>query len=125
MAKKSYIAGSEKETRENIRGFIYFLMFLLCSVAVYFFWVVAGLSLCGISGCSGGGFGVSYDPGAVQGALIASGIAAAIAPFLIFFISKFKRRWLITAITMLIIIPVIGAAFIGAGLDGYPINYLR
>ncbi len=37
----------------------------------------AKISLCGVSGCSGGGFGVSADPGAVVAFIIGAGLVTA------------------------------------------------
>jgi len=54
---------------------------LAAAVSVYFFFVAA-VSLCGISGCSGGGFGVSTDSQSltwIMCAVIGFDFAAAIA----------------------------------------------
>ena len=88
----------------------------------YVYWFSAGMSLCGISGCSGGGFGVSYHPETVQYALIMSGVAAASGPFVISLISRSKKRWFMATLATLIVVPVLGSMFIGAGFDGYPLN---
>lgn len=85
----------------------------------------ASISLCGISGCSGGGFGVNYDPESVKSALIWSGIVAATAPFILFFASKFRWWWIVVTIITLIITPLAGAMLIGSGLDGYPLHRIK
>ena len=115
-------SGLEDHMKNTTRVLLYVALYLSQIGFVVLLWVVAGLSLCGISGCSGGGYGVNYDPTSVQLALIASGVAGAVAPAVIFFISKYKWWWLVIAIVTFFAVPLIGALLIGAGLDGYPIN---
>ncbi len=85
-------------------------------------WVLASWSLCGISGCDGGGFGVSYDPLSVQLFLILSGLVAAATPITLYFVTK-ARSWIVVAVVLAIGITFVGGLIIGAGLDGYPRNH--
>ena len=82
-------------------------------------WVVADFLLCGVSGCSGGGFGRSYAPRAVQATLLLSGIAAAAAPAAAGR-SGGSRRLLGVAVILFVAVAVVGGIVIGAGVDGYP-----
>jgi hypothetical protein len=126
MSKKFQLNNMSKKQVENtIRGGVYALIFIIALFFSYMYWFSANLSLCGLSGCSGGGFGVSYDPEAVKDSLHKSGLVAAIAPLVIFFISKFKWWWLLVAVLTFLLVPILGAAVIGAGLDGYPIHRIR
>jgi len=126
MSKKVNSTKMTKKQIENtVRGVLYTVLIILGLAIAYIYWFGAAFSLCGISGCSGGGFGVSYNPEAVKSALLWSGIVAAAAPLLIFFISKFKWWWLVIALVTLVATPLIGATLIGAGLDGYPKNRIN
>ncbi|MNQ98234.1 hypothetical protein D3C85_1139160 [compost metagenome] len=112
----------DSSSKDILRAIFYAILIIPGLFFAYMYWFNAGMSLCGISGCSGGGFGVSYDPQATQDALINSGIVAAIGPLIVFFISKFKGQWIIITFLTLVLVPIIGGMYIGAGFDGYPIN---
>ena len=82
-------------------------------------WLYASFSLCGISGCGGGGFGVSTDPIGVQVSLILSGVAASLALFIYAAIKK-NQNWLLVALILLALMPIIGSLVIGSNFYGYP-----
>jgi hypothetical protein len=65
-------------------------------------WIPTDIALCGISGCSGGGFGVSWNPvGGVIG-LGVSGAIVALPLVLIRWTANRALRWVIAAATGLI-----------------------
>lgn len=82
-------------------------------------WVAARFELCGLSGCGGGGFGRSYSPQTVIALLLLSGAGAA-AVLLRFSRSARSRRVLSAASALLVLVPIAGAAVVGARPDGYP-----
>jgi|EndMetStandDraft_4_1072995.scaffolds.fasta_scaffold343737_3 hypothetical protein len=88
------------------------------------YWVGASISLCGISGCSGGGFGVSYDPEGTLYALVVSGIIASLPGFIASIHLK-SWRWLIAAFVLLVGMPIAGSLVVGVDLSGYPTRYPR
>lgn len=106
----------------KLRSAVYIAIAFIGAALTYLTWVGAAVSLCGISGCSGGGFGPTYDPESVKRALIGSGFAAAAAPLLIYVVSKFKWWWLLIAVVSFIAAPILGAYIIRAGFDGYPVG---
>jgi len=63
--------------------------------------LVAKIARCGVSGCSGAGFGVSPSPGVVVAAIIASGLLTAA---LLVFVPWHRNRW------VRIVVAVLGAA---------------
>ena len=122
--KKSIVEFNNKQIENLVRATLYSVLLAPGFFIAFTYWLGAAFSLCGISGCSGGGFGVSYSPSSVQHSLIVSGLVSAIAPFIIFFISKFKWWWIVITILTIVLVPIAGALYIGAGLDGYPIHRL-
>jgi hypothetical protein len=65
-------------------------------------WIPTDIALCGVSGCLGGGFGVSWNPlGGVIG-LAASGATAALPLVLIRWTTNRAFRWVIAAASGLI-----------------------
>lgn len=97
------------------------VMFVIMGASL---WLTASMTLCGISGCTGGGFGVTYDPEATLWSLAFSGIIAAIPAF-IASINLRSPIWLAIGIALLIIMPVTGSLIIGTDLSGYPTRYPR
>lgn len=87
-------------------------------------WLNASMTLCGFSGCTGSGSGVSYNPETTLWYLALSGIIAAIPAF----IASIHLRspiWLATGIGLLIIMPITGSLIVGVDLGGYPTRYPR
>jgi hypothetical protein len=103
---------------------MYIAFTLVGLFGAYAYWVGAAISLCGISGCSGGGFGVSYDPETTLRALGISGLLASAAGFIASIHLK-SWRWLVVALVLLISVPIAGALFIGTDFSGYPTRYPR
>lgn len=114
---------SEKERTIIIKVFLYLLLFVPVLYIAFIYFIAASMSLCGVSGCSGGGYGVSYDPGGTQMYALIGGAVTAVAPFVMFLVSKYNRRWLVATVVCLVLVPVLILLLIGAGLDGYPINH--
>ena len=126
MSKKSTpVEASAGSVKDAARVIMYVILLLPGFAYAFMWWFSAGMSLCGISGCSGGGFGVSYNPEAVKHALIMSGIAAASGPFIILLISRSKKRWTIITLATLVLVPALVSMSTGAGFDGYPIHRIR
>lgn len=115
---------TKKQIEMIIRGMLYTVMAVPGLFFVHLYWFGAAISLCGIHGCEVPALSV-YNPDQVKDGLMKSGLVAAIAPLLIFFISKFKWWWLLIAIATFYFVPIIGANSIGATPDGYPINRVR
>lgn len=125
MAKKSSLTNMSKTQIENTaRGGVYTFIFIVALSFSYMYWLGASLSLCGVMGCELPALSV-YGPEEVKNALKMSGLIAAIAPLLIFFISKFKWWWLFIAVATFYLVPIIGASYIGADSEGYPIQRSR
>lgn len=55
-------------------------------------WATAGIYLCGIYGCSNGGFEVDTNSIMALGALILSGVATSMTPFITTLKTTYKRR---------------------------------
>jgi len=91
-------------------------------------WIYGAINICGISGCTGGGFGVSYGAEIenwICAAIIAAAFAAAIAP-----IAWIRPWWIHVGIGLGIGIAIGGVLIAGwlgakyqyypAGIDCYP-----
>lgn len=75
---------SKRQIKNTVRASVYAVILFVALFVAYIYWFGAGMALCGISGCSGGGFGVSYNPERVKAVLFQSGLVATIAPVIIF-----------------------------------------
>jgi hypothetical protein len=96
-------------------------------------WIVLGLALaivpaflssfmlCGISGCTGGGFGRATDPGATLFLLLATGIVAA-SPLALYAIAKRNPKLLAGAAALAIAVTLTTGAIIGSDFRGCPRN---
>ena len=96
-------------------------------------WTVLGLALaivpaflssfmlCGISGCTGGGFGRATDPGATLFLLIATGIVAA-APLTLYAVAKRHPRLLAGALALAVAVTLLTGLIIGSDFRGCPRN---
>ncbi len=102
------------------------LWILLCCAVVGVFlaaapWFLGALSVCGLSGCSGGGFGRSIDPSGTRGWMLVTGLAFA-APFLLAALVLRARLMVIAAVALLVLgYPLAGLA-VGARPDGCPLT---
>ena len=96
-------------------------------------WVVLGLALacvpalassfmiCGISGCSGGGFGRATDPTLTLTLLIVLGVVAAL-PTAIYALVKRSPRLLATAVAVGVVATLVTGLVIGSDFRGCPRN---
>lgn len=80
---------------------------------------LAGLAVCGVSGCSGGGFGRSTDPGETRLLLLATGVVAAL-PLTLYALFRRSIRLLGAAVLVLVVAVVLTGLAIGADLRGCP-----
>jgi hypothetical protein len=60
-------------------------------------WIPTAIALCGISGCTGGGFGVSWDPADGVIGLVVGGAIVAIPIVLVRWTKNRALRWAIAA----------------------------
>jgi hypothetical protein len=82
---------------------------------------IASFAICGISGCSGGGFGRATDPNATLMLLVCAGLVAA-APLAIY---ALWRRLLWTALfaaAVAIVVSIGSGLLVGADFRGCPRN---
>ena len=86
--------------------------------------LASGFVLCGISGCSGGGYGPAYSPGLTQLLLLATGFT--VLPAVLACTSRLSRD-----VTVAVALPAVVATsalalhLIGAGFNGCPAGMLR
>ena len=79
----------------------------------------AKFAMCGMFGCTGGGFGRVTDPATTRVFLVAAGIGAA-AP-LAWYAAWARNRWLaLTAVIVAVLTPVMAGLLIGADIHGCP-----
>jgi hypothetical protein len=81
----------------------------------------ARFTICGVSGCSGGGFGRSTDPTTTLWLLIAAGILAA-APLAGYALWRKSLRLALFAGLMAIVVSIAGGWLIGSDFRGCPRN---
>jgi hypothetical protein len=82
---------------------------------------VARLTICGISGCSGGGFGRSTDPGTTQALLLATGVVAAV-PLALYALVRRSGRLAVWALVLAVAATLLTGLLIGSDLRGCPRN---
>jgi hypothetical protein len=82
---------------------------------------VASYTICGISGCSGGGFGRSTDPGTTIALLVSAGLVEA-APLAIYAVWRRNPRAGLLAGLVAIIVTVAASWLIGSDFRGCPTN---
>jgi len=80
---------------------------------------VASFAMCGISGCSGGGFGRSTDPSLTRGLLVAAGLLAA-APWAIYALWSKSLRLALAASLLAIVVCLCAGWLIGSDFRGCP-----
>ncbi len=81
--------------------------------------LVAGFSICGVSGCSGGGFGRSTDPNATLAMLAVTGLVAAL-PLAIYALARRSGRLGAYALALAVVATFVTGAVIGSDLRGCP-----
>lgn len=103
---------------------IYIILTIMAVIMACGAWVNASFSLCGLSGCTVGGLGVSHDPQRTLWLVVLSGIIASFPAFIAGLHLK-SLVWYIIGFTLLITMPLIGSLIIGVDLSGYPTRYPR
>lgn len=90
---------------------------VLAGILTFFasFWI------CGISGCSGGGFGRSTDPSGTLGLLVAAGILSA-APLAIYALWRKSLKLALFAGLLAIVVSITAGWLIGSDFGGCPRN---
>ena len=81
--------------------------------------LAAGFTLCGVSGCSGGGFGVATDPGTTRVMLVVAGLVAAL-PLGIYALVRRSGRLGAYAAALAVVTTLHAGAVIGSDLRGCP-----
>jgi hypothetical protein len=81
--------------------------------------LAAGFSLCGVSGCTGGGFGRATDPGLTRLLLLATGVVAAL-PLAIYALARRSGRLGAYALTLAVVATLLTGLVIGSDLRGCP-----
>ncbi len=84
----------------------------------------ASLAICGISGCTGGGFGRATDPGLTLIALGATGIIAAL-PLGVYALVRRSGRLAAYALALAVVATLVTGVVIGSDLRGCPRNVDR
>jgi hypothetical protein len=79
----------------------------------------AGLVICGVSGCSGGGFGRATDPGLTRAALVVTGLVAAL-PLAIHALVRRSGRLGAYALALAVVATLLTGFVIGSDLRGCP-----
>ncbi len=82
--------------------------------------LVTGFLACGVSGCSGGGFGVSFSPVLAQAGLLTAGLC--LVPFvLVCLAGRLSRRWLAVGAALGVGVgSVLAMVVLSLGPDGCP-----
>ena len=102
-----------------MNGFAIGALLLAGLVPALLLTLVAAFSLCGVSGCSGGGFGRSTDPVTTRALLIAVGVCAA-TPLGCYAAWTRNRRLAIGGVTLAVLTTIIAGLLIGADVRGCP-----
>jgi EamA domain-containing membrane protein RarD len=83
--------------------------------------LVASFTICGVSGCSGGGFGRSTDPATTLALLVAAGILSA-APLGVYAVLRKSLRVALVAVLLAILVSIAAGWLIGSDFRGCPRN---
>jgi hypothetical protein len=81
--------------------------------------VLSSLAICGVSGCTGGGFGRSTDPGLTRLLLLATGVVAAI-PLGVYALVRRSARLGAYALALALVATLLTGLVIGSDLRGCP-----
>jgi hypothetical protein len=82
---------------------------------------IARFTICGISGCSGGGFGRSTDPDTTLTLLVCAGLVAS-APMAIYALAHRSRKTALIAALAAILVSMAAGLIIGSDFRGCPRN---
>lgn len=83
--------------------------------------LVAGFAICGVSGCTGGGFGRATDPGLTRLLLLATGVVAAL-PLAVYALVRRSGRLGAYALALAVVATLLTGLVIGSDLRGCPRN---
>ena len=81
----------------------------------------ASFAICGVSGCSGGGFGRSTDPGLTLAALVVTGVVAAV-PLAVYALVRRSGALAAGAVALAVLTTLVTGVVIGSDLRGCPRN---
>ena len=81
--------------------------------------VAAGFVICGVSGCSGGGFGRSTDPSTTRLLLVAAGLVAA-APLALLALVRRSAALALAAVALGVVSTLAAGLVVGSDLRGCP-----
>lgn len=81
--------------------------------------LVAGFAICGVSGCTGGGFGRSTDPDLTRLLLLATGVVAAL-PLALYALVRRSGRLATYALVGAVLATLLTGLAIGSDLRGCP-----
>jgi hypothetical protein len=81
--------------------------------------IAAGFMMCGVSGCSGGGFGRSTDPGATRLLLVSAGVVAALPVALHALVRRHAGLALASA-GLAVLATLVAGLVVGSDLRGCP-----
>jgi hypothetical protein len=90
-----------------------------CLAAAVALALVAAFSMCGISGCSGAGFGRSTDPPMTLGFIVAAGVALAL-PIGVYAAWRRRGRLALAVVPAALVGAVLVGLVIGADWNGCP-----
>lgn len=81
----------------------------------------AGFSICGVSGCTGGGFGRATDPNLTRQLLLVTGVVAAF-PLAVYAFVRRSARLGAYALALALLATLLAGLVIGSDLRGCPRN---
>lgn len=80
---------------------------------------MAAITICGVSGCSGGGFGRATDPGMTLVLLVVTGLVAAL-PLGVYALVRRNTRLATYAVVLAVLTTLVTGLVIGSDLRGCP-----
>jgi hypothetical protein len=81
--------------------------------------ILSAITICGVSGCSGGGFGVSTDPDSTLVLLAVTGLAAAL-PLATYALVRRSGGLALGALALAVVASLVTGVVIGSDLRGCP-----
>lgn len=95
------------------------LLSALCLAVAAALALVAAFAMCGVSGCTGGGFGRSTDPPMTLGFIVAAGVALAL-PIGVYAAWRRRGRLALAVVPAALVGAVLVGLVIGADWNGCP-----
>jgi len=83
--------------------------------------LLAGFTICGVSGCTGGGFGRSTEPDLTRLLLLATGVVAGL-PLALYALARRSGRLAAYALGLAVLATLLTGFVIGSDLRGCPRN---